>query len=242
MTPCHFGFKLPSCLNYLKQRYKQFNFMCFLSQMAGALRIRHSCHVDTVGLGSRQGWLWALIDCHERFGLLAKGGRENVSPSCMALDSPRVLSPYLRGGWWWFCWSSCGHWCLRWSEDTQLTGNRSIHTQLQSKGKERLLLSARHLPQRTGKLCRADPGSSAALLLIAWITLLGPVQHSALMTWYVVCIVNEKHHDVPSIGLREDWVGPVPRALGLCGSSGTCCPCVLQSTVGLTMCIQQWCL
>lgn len=103
LTPCLFGFKLLSCLNYLKHRYKQFNFMCFLSQMVGALRIRHSCHVDTAGLWSRRGWLWTLINCHERSGLLAKGGRENVSLFCMALDSPRVLSPYLRGGWWWFC-------------------------------------------------------------------------------------------------------------------------------------------
>lgn len=93
-----YGFKLLSCLNYLKHRYKQFNFRCFLSQMVGVLRIRHSCHVDTAGLGSRRGWLWTLINCHERFGLLTKGGRENVSPSYMALDSPRVLSPYLRGG------------------------------------------------------------------------------------------------------------------------------------------------
>lgn len=131
-------------------------------------------------------------------------------------------------------------WCLRWAEDAQLTRNRSIHTQLRSKGKERLLLSARLPPQRTRKPCRADPGSSAALLLIAWITLLESVQHSALMTWYVVCIVNEKHRDVPSIGLREDWIGPVPRVLGLCRSSGTCCLRVLQSTVALRVCSRQW--
>lgn len=50
-----------------------------------------------------------------------------------------------------------------------------------------------------------------------------PVQHSALMTWCVVCIMNEMADDVPSISLIEDWVGPVPGALGLCRSSGTCC-------------------
>ena len=53
---------------------------------------------------------------------------------------------------------------------------------------------------------------SAALLLTAWSIILEPVQYSALMTWCVVCIMNEKEDDVPSIGLREYWAGPVPRA------------------------------
>lgn len=135
---------------------------------------------------------------------------------------------------------------LEWSLVFALGRGRTADTQpfyshpASEQEKERLLLSARLPPQRTRKPCRADPGSSAALLLIAWITLLESVQHSALMTWYVVCIVNEKHRDVPSIGLREDWIGPVPRVLGLCRSSGTCCLRVLQSTVTLRVCSRQW--
>lgn len=116
-----------------------------------------------------------------------------------------------------------GHWCLQWSEDTKPTCDHSIHTQLQRKGKERLLLSARLSPQRIWTPRRADPGSSAPLLLSAWSILLEPVQRSALLTWCVVCTLNAKADDVPSISLRGDWVGPVPRALGLPRSSGTCC-------------------